>query len=877
MRMESLKKNFMVAAVIFWAWNTVAGADNIRSQRHILDNGMTVVLRDISTSPAVAIYALVKTGSTTEGKYLGCGISHFVEHMLFKGTEDKRAVGQIAQEVMALGGTINASTGFDYTIYTVDLPKEQFDKGLNILADMLINSKFDPAEVEKERGVILGEMRLYNDNPERRLDQMIYNTVYQRHPYKFPVIGYESLFKSITRDGLWDYYKTTYIPDSIVFSVAGNIDMDHALVKIKDAFKDFNRRVPLPRNLPAEPRQVSSRWQEGSYPTDLTRMSMAYRGVSVADEHMFALDVLSMILGQGESSRLYREVYKNKGLVYSISAVNFTPVDPGIFEISAVLDEKNLYPAIDAIKGEIEKIKTAGVDPKELEKTKRQILAQYISGYQTSSGVADYQATNEAMVGDFEFAEKYVEAIKKLTPLDIETVARDYLRDEQSSIVVLHPKSEETSGLNAAKTEAAHPIQKFILDNGLTVLVREDPTFPLVSVSLVMQGGVRQENEQNNGLFELTSRLWVKGTKTRTAQQIAEEKESRAVGLGGFSGRNSFGLQMDFLSEDLGFGLDLLEDVVKNSTFPEEELKKEKEQMQTAIQAREDNISLVSSLALRQTLFLTHPSRLDSLGSKESVERLNRKNVLDVYEHYVAPNNMVLAIFGDVHQDDVLSKIKKKFGSLPKRDVILSTKQESAPLEPREKTVYMEKEQAMVMIGFQGTTIHNTDRYGLEVLTSILGSSFKGRIFSRIREELGQAYTLGGAFTPGIDPGVIAFYVLTTPDHIDQVQEILKEQIQNLQKEEVSLEELQATKTFLKGTFKMDLETNSALGFASALDELYGLGYDQYEHFADHIDQVTPQELMRLAKAYLDLSKAAIVITRSRPANSQQANQPTEK
>ena len=226
-----MKNTFYRSAVITGLILILLGSSNCFAQavfdharREVLDNGLIVIIDPLPSSPAVAIYALVKTGSATEGKYLGMGISHFVEHMLFKGTEDKRAVGVIAQEVMGLGGNINASTSFDYTMYTLELPKDHFDHGLAIISDMLMNSKFDPQETEKERTVILGEMRLHNDNPDRQLSQMIYSTAYLEHPYKHPVIGYEPLFKAITRDELWDYYKSTYIPNNIILSVAGAVE-----------------------------------------------------------------------------------------------------------------------------------------------------------------------------------------------------------------------------------------------------------------------------------------------------------------------------------------------------------------------------------------------------------------------------------------------------------------------------------------------------------------------------------------------------------------------------------------------------------------------------------------------------------------------------
>lgn len=243
----------------------------------------------------------------------------------------KPVVGQISREVQALGGEINASTSFDYTIYTLTLPNSAFDQGLDIISDMLTDSKFDSQEIQKEREVVYGEMRLYKDNPSRYLGQMVFDTVYKQHPYRIPIIGYEELLRGLKREDFIEYYQRNYAPNNIVLSIAGNVSSQEILPKVREIFKEFVRKSPVMRNLTPEPTQINQRLNVEEYPTDLTHVSMAYSGVSLRETDMFAMDVLAMLLGQGESSRLYKEVFLNKKLVRSISASNFTPLDRGIF------------------------------------------------------------------------------------------------------------------------------------------------------------------------------------------------------------------------------------------------------------------------------------------------------------------------------------------------------------------------------------------------------------------------------------------------------------------------------------------------------------------------------------------------------------------
>lgn len=830
-----------------------------KSSKHILDNGLTVLISEIPTSPVVAVYGLVKTGSAAEGRFLGSGISHFLEHMLFKGTT-RRGVGELAARIQAEGGHINASTGTDHTLYTMTVPSESFAVALDTLADMLMNATMEADQIEKERSVIFNEMRLHEDDPGAKLGELVSRNVYLYHPYQHPVIGYKTLLAEISREDLIEYYRTYYTSNNIILSVAGHINTEEVLPQIQNAFKDFKRTRYLSRTLPQEPPQISQRWYEEEYPTDLARVAMAFQGVSLLDEDLYALDVLAEILGQGRSSRLYLDVYKNKGLVHDIGASNFTPVDKGIFEITALLEPKNIEQTIQAVLEQIALVKRNGVRDAELQKAKRQVLSDYVHGHQSAGGVAYNQAMDEAFAGDHRFSEKYVDHIAKLTPPDIQRAARRYLVDSALSVVVLKPKGQGDSQKSTPPDRQPGEIQKHLLANGLTVLLREDPTFPLVSVRLALHGGVREELVGLNGLSKMMTELWMKGTKAYSANALAEKVESLGMRLGSYAGNNTFGLSFTALSGDLDVVLSLLAELVKNPTFPQQEIPQIKENMLADIRQRNDNIFRFSYHTLQETLFTEHPLRFDEDGTVESIERMRREDIVQFYQHLSVPRNMVLSVFGDIDAVRVLAMVTQHLGALKARTLNLKTHREPPLTQPREKTLAMPKEQAMVMFGFHGTTFFNEDRYGLEVLTAILGSSFSGRLFNLVREQLGEAYTLDGDSVPGIDAGLISFYVLTTEGKIPVVRDLLTKEIQRIQKEDVPAQELDSIKTYLKGTFKASLEKNSALGFTSGLDELYGLGFNNYQQYDRHINGVSAQDIQRLAQKYLDLNKAAVVV-----------------
>jgi zinc protease len=834
------------------------------SQKYILDNGMTVLIKDMPENYNAGLYALVKTGSATEGGLMGSGVSHFLEHMLFKGS-DKRKVGEIGQEVKALGGIINASTSFDYTVYYIDLPAENFDKALDILADMLMNSRVSPEDVESEREVILGEMRMHNDRPERKLSEQVFRNVYVRHPYRHPIIGYKPVFLKLTRDDLWRYYQEQYNPNNIVFSVAGPMDPDQTLAKIKDKFKDFQPQAYLSRNLPKEPQQITARYYEAEYPTDVARLSMAYQSVSILDRDLFALDVLAMILGRGRSSRLYQQLKEKDQLVQRIYVSNFTPMDKGVFEVECFLLEGNLEKTIQAVKREIEEVKAQGVLNGELEKAKRQVLRERIDNMQMAPDVAYQAAIDEAFTGDPGFSLGYVDGIRMVTNEDIVRVAKIYLRDSNLTTVVLRPQNDTIEKGSERDQIQKGEIERIELDNGLTLLLRDDKTVPLVFMGLYLNGGSRQEPEDKTGLSELTSRLWVKETKSMSVEELAKSIESLAARLSSFSGRNSFGLEYNSLSEDWLFGLDLMETLIKNPVFSDDQLKKEKDSLLRDIVLQKDEISYQTAQTMKETLFASHYLKFPLLGTEQSVASITLKDIRNFYQTLTIPDNMVITVFGDIQRDEVIEAIKAEFSGLKNKPLALSDVQPSALSTPREKEIAVNKEQAMVMIGFQGPDLYSEDCFDLEIITAVMGSSLSGRMFDKIRDELGQAYTLGAQLVPAISGGFIYFYVNTTSEQVDKVTEILSEQIARLSQEMISDQELEESKNYRQGLFARGLEANNSFKNVAGFDELYNRGYEFYKNYDRRIDAVSKDDVLRAAQKYLDLSKAVIVKARPNP------------
>jgi len=829
-------------------------------QRYVLDNGMVVILEEIHTAPVVAWQVWVKAGSITEGEYSGSGVSHYIEHMLFKGTE-RRGVGEIDREIRGLGGQIGGYTSFDRTVYHLVVPSDYFVTALDVLADAVMNSTFDPEEFKKERGVILREIDMGEDDPDRFLGRLFWSTFYREHPYRYPVIGYRTLFEGLTREDLLDYYHRMYRPNNMILVGVGDFDSQMAFAHIKEAFADFERGSLPPVYIPPEPEQLGPRRAEREFEVKQIYLLMGFRTVSIQSKDMYPLDVLAIILGQGRSSRLFRKIREEKGLANAVSSWSYTPRYGGIFGIRATLHEVNKDRVVEEILKELNQFKVELVSEEELGKAKRKVVSEHIFSRETMEDRAGDLASSELVVGDLNFSKNYVEQIQKVDREEIRRVANKYFHRDNLTVALLKPVVKKVAAKPKIGIKKPPLINKFQLPNGMTLLVRENYTLPTVFIQAVFKGGLRFENQNNNGICNFVRSMLLKGTRTKTRHEIAQKIESRGGTINTYGGNNSFGCSVSVLKEDFDTGLDVLADVIMNSTFPSEEIERERRIVLAQIKAQEDDIFNAAFKLFKETLFIRHPFRFQRIGSAQSIAELTRADLIKYWNEFYVPNNMVLAVYGDVKTSEVVKKLEQAFSNFEPRPLpLIEIPQELKPTQVRAAAEHMEKKQAVIMIGFQGIDVKSKDRYTFEVMTSIL-SGGGSRLYQSLRDELGLAYSVGSFSFIGLDdPGAYVFYIATAPEKIEVARDGLLEEIKKLIIHEVSEEELNRAKKDLIGTETIRLETNQALALQCTLDELYGLGYENFKRYASDINQVTQEDIKKVAVKYFDLGSYTMVV-----------------
>ena len=825
-----------------------------------LENGLVIIVREDHNAPVVSAQAWAMAGSIHEGAWLGAGLSHVLEHMLFKGTTT-RAGSRIDQEVQEAGGYMNAYTSFDRTVYHIDVPNTGAVKAIDILCDIMQHANLPPDELAKEMDVIRREMDMCHDDPGRRASRRLFETAYTKSPYRFTVIGYPDIFNEVKPEDIRNYYTEKYAPNNVFYVVAGDVKNDEVVAQIKTAYANSKSKAMPPSVLPLEPKQTGERTLIEEAAVELGHIHFAWHIPELRHPDVVVLDVLAVLLGSGRSSRLFQQVREKQGVVHHVDAWTYNPGLPGLFGISAVVDGDQFEAANKAILAEIEKVKMISVSANELQKAIKQFISATLASRKTMEGQAQNLGGNWLAANDLNLSERYLAAVKNVTLADVQRVTRQYLTPENRTLYALLPEGAAPKAKANVESNKNNAIQKIVLPNGLTLLVKEDHRLPFVEFRAVFKGGVLAENANNNGTTMLLAKMLIKGTKTRSAEKIAVEIESVGGHIDSYGGNNSFGINAEVLSEDFATGLDLLADVILNPIFPADELEREKEVQIAGIRSRKDELLKSASLAMRRALFGETGYGLDSLGSEESAGKVSVAALQDFHQKLTAPNNCVLAIFGDVRVGEVKAAVERAFAGW-KKSAGVSLDSQSPALTARKRVEETrDKKQAVLVIGFPGTTLVSDDKYALDLLQECC-SDLGSRLFLRIREQLGLAYYVGAQNFVGIAPGYFAFYTGTEPTKIAQVESELLKEAELLRTEGLSADELKRAKAKIIGGKKIARADLGNLASTAALDELYGLGWQRTELDDAKYEAVTLEQIKAAAQKYLQPEASVISVVK---------------
>ncbi len=832
-----------------------------RTQTRVLANGFNVLVEPDHSAPVASVQVWVQSGSIHEGQWLGAGLSHLLEHMIFKGTE-KRGPNEIARAVQEAGGYVNAYTSFDRTVYWIDVPADGAATAMELLADATLHSTLPAGEFAKEQEVIRREFAMGFDDPNRMSTELMLSTAFSASPYRHPIIGHLEVFNRLTREDLAAYYRARYTPENMFLVVTGDVDPAQVFAEAEKHFGSAPRQAQPPLFIPHEPPQLGRREAHEEFETELTRCSLVWHIPPVTHPDTAALDVLATVLGGGRSTPLHLELREKRNLVHHISAYSYMAGEMGLFGIDFLCDPEKRIEAEDAVLDIVTRYRDQPASGAEVTKARKSILADQLNNLSTARGRASDIGGSWLLARNPDLGSEYLGHIGRVEAADLQRVARRYLTGSKATVTSLNPKGSLARTTGEAPAAGARHIEKFTLPNGLRVLVCADHKLPLVDLVAVFRGGLLTETAATNGVTALAARTLVKGTQRRSAEQLNDEIEAVGGQIRADSGNNSFSVSVEVMKPDLRLGMDILSDVLTHAAFPEEEIEREKEDQIASIKAEDEQITAVARHAMRRAVFGDHPYGLRSSGTASSVAALTRGHLLALRDECVTAKNGVLAVFGDVSVDEVRTMAEEMFGGLCE-GALLMTDPPVAPALARavEVVAHEPKQQAVLMAGFRGADALSPDRAALELIDTA-SSDMASRFFHRIREELGLAYFVGASQMMGFAPGIFTFYLGTDPAKVDLVRKNFDEEIASLAADGLTEAELTRAKKKLIGSEAIRNQSLEAFAHVVAVDELYGLGAEHHARRAAEINAVTLEQVRAVARKYFhDPCRATVLVT----------------
>jgi zinc protease len=851
-----------------------------------LKNGMVVIVKRVP-SPVLAVRGYVKTGGVYEGRWLGGGLSHLLEHLVAGGTNDRRTEAENRDLLQQIGNDSNAYTTSDHTAYYVNTTSENLDKAVDLVTGWMLGAKITQEEYAREYEVVQRELEKGEGEPDRVFYQQTQRNRFQVSPARAPTIGYQEVIQGLSRDDVYEYYKLAYAPNNMVFSLAGDVDPERMLAAVKEHVKHAPLGRLFEQDIAEEPPVLAPRILVSTFPQlGQSKLDLAFPTVKLGHPDMYPLDLLATVLATGESSLLVQELRDRRRLVSSIDASDYTPnyVD-GTFHIQMELETSKLAEATKAVLELIEKVKAEGVPEDRLQRAKTQTKTARAFNQQTSENVAEGLATDWLTTGDTHFSERYVERVEKVTSEQIQDVARRFLVAERLLTTAMLPEEDVAppGGLAAAeamlRTAAAATadapqtggpakIVKVELSGNLTVLLKRVDQAPIVVISMYSLGGLTAENAQTNGLGNLAMRLATRGTKNRSAQEIAEYFDTIGGAVSGSCGNNTWSITATCLKEDFPRTLDVYADLLHNPVFPDDETELMKRRVLAAIQMQNADWFTGSLRFFRKSYFgpKNSPYQFMTLGSEENVQRFTSEQVRQWYNERVLSSKRVLAVFGDIDVEQAQALVARQFSGGQK----IANKTAQHDNRPRQangppsltvravKVNKTDNPQAGVMIGFDAEVVAGSDMlYPLTVADTLTsGHNYPtGYIFEILRGR-GLVYDAQAFIFPGRSqefPGALLAYAGCDPQDVNEVTDVILENIARLQgtPEEINTDWFERTKQLIVTSEATNNETASQQAQTAALDELMGMGYDYHDQFGKRIEEVTLDEVRFAARQLL--------------------------
>ena len=833
-----------------------------------LKNGLTVYIIRDSRFPLVCTRLFVGTGSANETAEQA-GISHVLEHMVFKGTE-KRPKGQVPRDVESLGGYLNAATSFDKTWFITDMPAKHWKTGMDVVKDMAFHPSLDPAELEAEKDVIVSELKGGDDTPTRRLFEDLQVAGLAHTVYGRPIIGFEKTIRAVTADDLRAYIRTWYQPQNMMLLVAGDIDPKAVLAHAEELFGDLKNDTILPEPAPVQLEGAAGgpRVEVTYGPWNKVYLGIALPAPALGDQRSIDLDVLAYALGGDGTSQFYRKYRYEKQLVDSISVGNMSLNRAGLFYMVAQLDADKVEPFWQEFTRDLASLDAGKITPDVIERARFNYEDGMDRASETLDGLTSWKATVQFELGGPQGEANVRHALAAVDSARLRQAQDLWLRPDQVRVRVLAPEKAKLPDLDAIlqhnwpapaveRQKAAAAAEKVdkreIVDlgQGRTVILQPDRTIPYVSLEILRPGGNALLKPADQGLAQLTAATLTDGCGTRDLDAMERFVAERAASLSASAGVQSFTVS---LTGPARFNADyfaLLGDLLHKPTFAEKDVRRQADTLKAALVRRQDNPMSFMGSKINGFLFPGgQPYGFDGLGTAENQDRFGPGDVQAFWKQQNA-QPWILSVAGDFDREKVLAFAR----SLPVPTApAVDVPQPTWGADKRLPLSLPGRQQAHLLLAFHAVPLDHPDAPALMLLESVL-SGQSGLLFNKLRDEQGLGYTVTAFYRSLPEAGFMAFYIGTTPRNLDVARQGFSGIIKDIKTDLLPAELLAKGLNRMEGSYYRGRQSLGARADEAASERLLGQPQDFQKRLLEKAAKVTPEQLREVARKYLLVDK----------------------
>ena len=833
-----------------------------------LKNGLTVYIIRDSRFPLVCTRLFVGTGSANETAEQA-GISHVLEHMVFKGTE-KRPKGQVARDVESLGGYLNAATSFDKTWFITDMPAKHWKTGMDVVKDMAFHPSLDPAELEAEKNVIVSELKGGDDTPTRRLFEDLQVAGLAHTVYGRPIIGFEKTIRAVTADDLRAYIRTWYQPQNMMLLVAGDIDPKAVLAHAEELFGDLKNDTILPEPAPVQLEGAAGgpRVEVTYGPWNKVYLGIALPAPALGDQRSIDLDVLAYALGGDGTSQFYRKYRYEKQLVDSISVGNMSLNRAGLFYMVAQLDADKVEPFWQEFTRDLAALDAGKITPDVIERARFNYEDGMDRASETLDGLTSRKATVQFELGGPQGEANVRHALAAVDSARLRQAQDLWLRPDQVRVRVLAPEKAKLPDLDAIlqhnwpapaveRQKAAAAAEKVgkreIVDlgQGRTVILQPDRTIPYVSLEILRPGGNALLKPADQGLAQLTAATLTDGCGTRDLDAMERFVAERAASLSASAGVQSFTVS---LTGPARFNADyfaLLGDLLHKPTFAEKDVRRQADTLKAALVRRQDNpMSFMGATNTGLRFPAGQPNGLDRLGTTENQDRFGPGDVQAFWKQQNA-QPWILSVAGDFDREKVLAFAR----SLPVPTApAVDVPQPTWGADKRLPLSLPGRQQAHLLLAFHAVPLDHPDAPALMLLESVL-SGQSGLLFNKLRDEQGLGYTVTAFYRSLPEAGFMAFYIGTTPRNLDVARQGFSGIIKDIKTDLLPAELLAKGLNRMEGSYYRGRQSLGARADEAASERLLGQPQDFQKRLLEKAAKVTPEQLREVARKYVLVDK----------------------